>query len=58
MYNVIQADSADADKPGDNYGCKQESNPVSAKVLEGKQAYEDKACNRNFYICHTKEGSC
>ena len=58
VYNVIQADSTDAEKPGDDYGCKQESNPVSAKMLEGKQAYKYNACNRNFNICHAKEGSC
>lgn len=48
---IIYPDGTDAEKPCYYYRSKQEANPVRAKMLKGKQAYQYDACNREFYIC-------
>lgn len=51
MEYIINTNGTDAEKPCDNYRCKQEANPVCAIMLKGKQAYQYHACSWKFYIC-------
>lgn len=37
--DVVDPYDADADKPQENNRCKEKSDPVCAKVLQGEQSY-------------------
>lgn len=51
IENIVYSDSTYAEKPRNDHGGEEESDPVCSIMLKGKQGYQYDTSNGYFYIC-------